>query len=38
MGVMVSQFKRGTGEPRLCFTAKVGSDACLGKVGDCSGL
>jgi hypothetical protein len=36
--MMVSQFKRGTGRPRLGFTAKVGSDTHFGKVGECSGL
>jgi hypothetical protein len=38
LGMMVSQFKRGTGRPGLGFAAKDGSVARFGKVGECSGL
>lgn len=38
LGMMVSQFKRGTGGPGLGFAAKDGSVARFGKVGECSGL
>jgi hypothetical protein len=38
LGMMVSQFKRGTCGPRLGFATKDGSVACFGKVGECSGL
>jgi hypothetical protein len=36
--MMVSQFKRGTGEPGLGFATKDGSVTRFGKVGECSGL
>jgi hypothetical protein len=36
--MMVSQLKRGTGGPGVCFAIKDGSAACFGKVGDWSGL
>jgi hypothetical protein len=38
LGMMVSQFKRGTGGPGLGFAAKDGSVTCFGKVGEGSGL
>jgi hypothetical protein len=38
LGMVVSQFKRGIGGPGLGFTAKDGSAACFGKVGEWSGL
>ena len=38
LGMMVSQFKRGTGGPGLGFATKDGSVARFGKVGECSGL
>jgi hypothetical protein len=36
--MMVSQFKRGTGRPRLGFATKDESVACFGKVGEWTGL
>jgi hypothetical protein len=36
--MMFSQFKRGTGGPRLGFAVKDGTTACFGKVCECSGL
>jgi hypothetical protein len=36
--MMVSQFKRGTGGPRLGFASKDRSVACFGNVGECSVL
>jgi hypothetical protein len=38
MGMMVSQFKRGTDGLGLGYSAKARSDARFGKVGECSGL
>jgi hypothetical protein len=38
LGMMVSQFKRGTGWPRLGFASKDRSVTCFGKVGECSVL
>jgi hypothetical protein len=38
LGMMLSQFKRGTGGPGLGFAAMDGSDARFGKVSECSGL
>jgi hypothetical protein len=38
LGMMVSQFKRGTGGPGLGFATKDGSVTRFGKVGECGGL
>jgi hypothetical protein len=38
MGMMVNQFKRETGRPRLGFAAKDGNVACFRKVGEWSEL
>jgi hypothetical protein len=38
LGMMVSQFKRGTSGPRIGFATKDGSVTLFGKVGECSGL
>jgi hypothetical protein len=37
LGMMVRQFKRGTGGPWLGFVAQYESVACFRKVGECSG-
>jgi hypothetical protein len=38
LGMMVRQFKRGTGGPGLGFATEDGSVTRFGKVGECSGL
>jgi hypothetical protein len=38
LGMMASQFKRGTGGPGLGFAAKDGSVTRFRKLGECSGL
>jgi hypothetical protein len=38
LGMMISQFKRGTGGPGLGFATKDGSVARFGKVGECNCL
>jgi hypothetical protein len=36
--MVVNQFKRGTGGPRLGFASRARSHTKFGKVGECSGL